>query len=437
MLPKACGYNTLLNYSVMSFKDCVEYIDNITAESPYGIYHVLLLINPVDSYVWEERQDVWNYIFILYSSIYSLLFFLLGILSLVLLIKRDCIRLKTKTFFAIYTCIVIFGFSRGFHLAFDPYGVLGWIQQQFPQWTIITRALALLGFPSLTASYTLVFLTLYKSAELGQSRLWHQKWKVVIPLTAGHYTIAIIAEVIANTASYPALASVIVCDAFFTLWGLLVCIVYLFAGHRLLRKINRQFAQSVRISNSFSSEKKRRWWRQRQESQSALQDESYERQSQKISQTVRKIAIITYFTAILTIVYAVINMINLFFTLRFVFVLCFGLNGLGKPIRWLVLQGVINTIEIPLALLMIYSVTDLNIIIEKIMFKFCCYCTLKPCQTCINNSSPRPIPDPEPLPVQTGTGTEESSKINTSSTKRLIPLNFVINSSTNDLSIPV
>ena len=402
MLPNACSYNVLFNYSTMSFKDCIEYIDNITSESPYGIYHILLLINPVDSYVWEERHVAWNYTFIGYSVVYSLLFFLLGIFSLVLLIKRDCIRLKTKTFFAIYTCIVILGFSRGIHLAFDPYGVQGWIQQKFPQWTIITRALALLGFPSISASYTLVFLTLYKSTEVGQSRLWHQKWKVVIPLIAGHYTIAIVAEVIANTAKYPALASVIVCDAFFTLWGILVSVIYLFAGHRLLRKLNRQFTLSARISNSFKSKGDKKWWRQQQKSQSELQDENYKRQSQRLSQTVRKIAIITYFTAIMTIVYAVINMVNLFFTSRFIFVLCFGLNGLGQPVRWLVLQGAINTIEIPLALLIIYSVTDLNIIIEKIMFKFCCHYNFKPPQTCTDNSSSRPIPDPEPLPVQTG-----------------------------------
>ena len=412
----------------MSYEDCIEYIDNITAERPYGTYHILLLINPVDSYVWEERHEAWNYAFILYSSIYSLLFFLLGILSLVLLIKRDCIRLKTKTFFAIYTCIAIFGFSRGFHLAFDPYGVLGWIQQQFPQWTIITRALALLGFPSLTASYTLVFLTLYKSAELGQSRLWHQKWKVVIPLTAGHYTIAIIAEVIANTASYPALASVIVCDAFFTLWGLLVCIVYLFAGHRLLRKINRQFAQSVRISNSFSSEKKRRWWRQRQESQSALQDESYERQSQKISQTVRKIAIITYFTAILTIIYAVVNLVNLSFASWFIFFQCLGFNGLGEPIRWFVLQGAIKTLELPLAMLMIYSVTDLRIIVGRMMSMCCFCCNLKSPQTCTSNVSTGPSPGPLPQ-----TTSLESLGTKTISVETSIPRNFFIDSSRNDL----
>ena len=416
----------------MSYENCIEYINNITADRPYGTYHILFLINPVDSYVWEERHEAWNYAFIGYTAVYSLLFFLLGILSLVLLIKRDCIRLKTKTFFAIYTCIVIFGFSRGFHLAFDPYGIQGWIQQQFPQWTIITRALALLGFPSLTASYTLVFLTLYKSAEMGQSRLWHQKWKVVIPLTAGHYTIAIIAEVIANTAAYPALTSVIICDVFFSSWGLLVCVVYLFAGHRLLRKLNRQFAQSVRISTSFSSERERRWWRQRQESQSALQDENYERQSQRISQTVRKIAIITYFTAILTIIYAVINMVNLSFASWFIFFQCLGFNGLGEPIRWLVLQGAIKTLELPLAMLMIYSVTDLRIIVGRMMSMCCCCCNLKSPQTCTNNASTGPSPGPLPQ-----TPSLESLGTKTTSVEVSTPRNFFIHSSTNDsLDLP-
>ena len=136
--------------------ECNEYIDNIT----FGIppYRLLFYINPVDTPIWEPRDKIWDRVFLSYSVVFATLNFLLGLLAVFLIIKRKCIRLKTKTFFAVYTCLAILGFSRALYLAIDPYGVIGWMIDYFPQWTIISRFLSILGFPSLTASYSLVFI---------------------------------------------------------------------------------------------------------------------------------------------------------------------------------------------------------------------------------------------------------------------------------------
>lgn len=392
---------------------CIEYIDNISSTIP--AYYLLSLINPVDTQwpVWNEKTTEWDYISLVYSGVFSLIYFLLGVMCLALVIKRNCARLKTKTFFAIYICLAVLGFSRGLHVALDPFGVQGWLMGRFTQWAIISRSLAALGFPSLTASYTLVFLTLYKSTNLGNSRLWHQDWRVIIPLVSVHYIIAIVAEIIANTASYPALVTVIICEACFSTWGVVICFIYLFAGRRLLNKLKQQCADSNRLSISFSKEKERRLRKTRQPSQSALSDENYARSYSKISQTIRKIAIITYFTALLAIVYAVFSKASLFVTCWLIFYNCLGFNGQGDPIVWLTVQICIKCIEIPLAVIMLYSVTDLNALVGTLRLVFCCCCCKqsKPSKTCSTQSSPTPTQSKSQVSLRTQV--DNSSPIST------------------------
>lgn len=371
--------------------DCFEYIDsglNITAP-----YELLFLTAPtVNSFIWAQRSVAWDYAFITYTAVFSAIFFVLGFMSVVMLFKQDCIRLKTKTFLAIYICIAILGFSHAIQLSLDPFGILGWLLKYFPQWNIISRFLIVLGFPSLTASYMLIFITLYKSVDIGASRLWHQDWRVVSLLVAGHYIIAITAEAIANTANYPALGAIIICQASYAVWDVFICTIYLIAGCRLLRRLKAQCEASVRMSSSISTPSRDVWRRTgRQESQSVLSDEHYNRQYNKISQTLRKVAIITYFTSFFSVLHALISITSLFFMSWFVFYQCFGLNGVGDPVIWLVLQIALKMVEILLAMVMIYSVTDLKAI--WVVFSNCC-CLHKPTGTnhCTDSTGPTTIP---------------------------------------------
>ena len=73
---------------------------------------------------------------------------------------QDCIQLSTRTFFAVYLSIAILGFSRGAFFVLDPFSILGFINNSFTRWVIVSRFLAILGFPSLVAACTLIILTL-------------------------------------------------------------------------------------------------------------------------------------------------------------------------------------------------------------------------------------------------------------------------------------
>ena len=342
----------------MNGTTCIDLLKNKSA------YTLLFHLNPVDSEtpIWEQRSELWRLLFIVFTAIYSFFYFKLGLLSLVMIIKRNCARLPTKTFIVIYTCLAILGFSRGLLLTLDPYGMLGWIMTRFRQWIIISRMLAVLGFPSITAAFTLVFLTLYKSTELGTSRLWVQNWRVVVFIAAVHYLPAVGTEAIANIAPYPALLSVIICEGVFTLWGVLICIFYLFAGGRLRRRLKGQCSKAVRRCLSTLE----------RHPPVGLREEEYRKHYRRIAKTVRKIGLISYGTAILGILYAAVSAAALIMVSIFAFHNCFGLNGLGHSVSWFAIKVASRSMEIPLAFVMLYSVTDVRGVLQVIRGTFCC-----------------------------------------------------------------
>ena len=343
---------------------CKMHKDTLTdGKAPYQI---LTVLTPLDDSIWKERSDAWFLTFKIYAAVYAVIFLLIGITAVVMIIKKDCIRMKIKTFLAVYVSIAILGFSRSLFLALDPYILIGFIGDRFEGWIIVSRLFAIFGFPSLVASYTLIFLTLLKIANVSAGNQWYERWKFVIPIAATPYVIAITAEVIGLTATYPALVSVIACEAFFSLWGIMMCIVFLFAGVRLLRQVRVHAKRTNRMSNMERATPEER--QQRVE----FANQEHARHHVRIGRTTRKIAIITYATAVLAIIYSVATASNLVALSLFIFDQCIGYMERGDSVLWLVNQIVIRTVEIPLALVMLYSITDVSAVLHIMKQLLCC-----------------------------------------------------------------
>ncbi len=387
------GSGQSLSSNSSDFGTCQMYKEIITSDKEP--YEVLSFLTPLDNYsrVWTERSDEWNLTFCIYTRFLSAVYLVLGIVAVGMIFKKDCARLRAKTFFAVYTTIAILGFSRFLFFALDPYGLVGFIHDRFDRWVIISRVLAAFGFPSLVASYSLMFLTILKIAKASVNRQWYQCWKFVAPITAIPYLIALSAELIGHTVPYPALISVLVCEAFFIFWGITICIVYLFAGTRLLRRIRRQERKTVRVETFHGvhadehgvdigrEERGRRGLRKalaarRAELRNLSQFESQEylRHHSKISKTTRKISIITYATASLGILYSVFTAAYVIILSLLIFNSCLGYSGRGNSTVWLAIFMTTRTSEIPLALIMLYSITDISSALAVIKGIFCCHC---------------------------------------------------------------
>ena len=62
------------------------------------------------------------------------------------------------------------------------------------------------------------------------------------------YVIAFAAEFIANFTPYPGLVIVKVCGLSFALWGLVMCLTFIFAGNCLLRQLRLRGRKTVCVS---------------------------------------------------------------------------------------------------------------------------------------------------------------------------------------------
>ena len=336
----------------------------------------LSFLVPKDCRIWEERSLAWNLTFKISVGLLALLFLLLGLLAVVMVIRKDSLRLQLKakngpkTFYAVYTCIAILCFSRFLLLALDPYGIIGFISQHFRCWIIISRLLSLPGFPSLVASYTLVFLTLVKlSAASLQTKHWYHQWKYVISVALVPYVIATAGEAISHASFYPALLTVLVCESLFTLWGAIVSVTFLFTGNRLLRKIRMLQAKSVRVSHDHTSGPSEDTLRQVQSHRYVRSE--YQRRIESIRNSIRKIVIITFVTAIISILYSLTNATNLTLLSLLVYD-CLGFMGRrGHPDAWLTLMIMLRFLELMLVVNMLYSVTDAQQIIAMLTCHHC------------------------------------------------------------------
>ena len=333
-------------------------------------YQVLSLTVPLDTTVWEGRDEAWMITFSIYVAVSSLIFLLLGLLSTMLFIKKDCLRLPTKTFFAIYSSTAVFGFSRSLCLVLDQYGLFGYIGDPFPAWFIVSRMLGAFGFPSLVASTTLIIFTLLKVAKANPGKQWYHYWKFIIPIMLIPYIISFTAELIGNFTPYPGLLIVLVCEVFFAVWGLLICIAFLFAGNRLLRQLNLRGRKTVRISAVRNSSN-----RGDMEAQMATRHQFASREQQRhqirTRRTTRKITIITYGTALFTISYSLLSIAAAIMTSILLYSFCLGFNGQALSSIWLAFEVSKRVNEIVLGAILLYSITDIAGMM-KVIYGRCC-----------------------------------------------------------------
>ncbi len=364
-----------LNDSFGVINSCEEY--KVAFTENLVPYQILALTVPLSKDVWTERDEAWTICFYVYIAVMSVIFLMLGLVSVVMLIKKDCIRLPTKTFFAIYMSTAIFGFSRALFLTLDPFGLVGFISDQFSAWFIVSRLLGAFGFPSLVASTTLMIFTLFKVVKAVPGKQWYHYWKFIILIMLVPYVIAFAAELIGNFTPYPGLLIVKICELLFAFWGLLMCITFLLAGNRLLRQLRLRGRKTVRISTVRGTAPPGHDMESRLATRQEFVSREQQRHQLRNKRITRKIAIITYGTALFTITYSLLSIASAIMVSFLLYVLCFGFQGKGLSAVWLAFEFTKRVNEIILTVVLLYSVTDVAGI-TRMLYGKCCRTNANP-----------------------------------------------------------
>ena len=353
----------MINGSNRTAENCVEYVEYFNRDR--HPYETLSLLVPTNDVVWTDRSTAWTTLFILMIVLLAIIYATVGIVSVILLVRRDCLRLGTRTFFAVYLSMAILGFSRATLFALDPFGILGFISGWFPGWIVISRFLAAVGFPSLVASCTLIVATLFKLVNAKQEKQWYEKWSYVLPPLAIPYAIALIAEAMGHISTYSAVFSGIVCETFFVFWGLFICISFLCAGTRLLKTLKNNHRKVTIVSQDqiFTDH--------RLSNTSANQFKMHDRKTKRIA---RKIIVITYGTATAGVLYSIASAGGVVIVLILIFMDCMGFVNMTNSALWLGIQFANFVTEIFFAGFILYSVTDISLLLSFFKIALHCQC---------------------------------------------------------------
>ena len=345
-------------------------------------YYVLSFVVPSISTHWQERTPVYWAFFYIMLVVFACLYLCLAVSCILILAKRHMAqRFKVRTFIAIDVALMVLGISRVLFFILDPWGQSGFCNHY--ACIVISRLIGALAFPSLTASYTLVLITLWKSARIQLGMSCIQRLKVLVPLCFIHYGVAVVFEILGSIPTKRSMVVVIllvVCEAAFSTWGFLVCFSFLITGHRLLKSVEKsarsssmicrdspnltrhQLIEKSKFQNQSQVERKR--------SQPTLKLKHMLREHHR--RAIQKVSRITYITVLLGMLYSVVTFVNLILICLSLFFGCPGYlaDTLSPqhPGVWLMLRYVSFTLEMLLAVLLTYSISDYRPILNLL----CC-----------------------------------------------------------------
>ena len=209
---------------------------------------------------WGHLNRTWVIAFYIHVIIFSVSFFALGTISLLVLIMRDfqgrrvLKELNPKivyTLACINVLLVILGYSKFFFFMLDPYLVSGYLDCEYCHipWSLMES----LSLPSLTVAYTMEFFTLWMCIQIVQESVF-KKCQFVAPFAFINYAVAMVVQVVANLFVYPGIITIITCTVYFICFGIIVCLVYILTGWRVLGTIKTTARRSTFISSSMRRE---------------------------------------------------------------------------------------------------------------------------------------------------------------------------------------
>ncbi len=363
--------------------------DDCEVQPGNSTFEVLSVLVPSTSPVWHPRSDGWFVVFYVVLVIFGVLFLGFALACMFLLIKRHLVqRFKVRTFIAIDLALMTLGISRSLFILLDPWGQSGFCTHQ--ACVIISRLLGSLGFPSLTASYTLVFITLWISARIRLGTSWIQKLKILIPLCFLHYGVAILFEIVAALPFRTPLVVVsflVACEAIFSLWGFLVCLLFGIAGFRLLRTVKKSAKSSSIICkdspnvNRHDLIDKAKFQNSGKHARSATNRRLRKIVRGQQKKSIRKVTLITYITVVLGMLYSVLSIVNLVLMVLTIFEGCVGtISGRKQhPALWMTLKCLAFILELSMGVLLTYAISDYTPLVK--FLKMILTCSLEDCNS--------------------------------------------------------
>lgn len=197
---------------------------------------------------WPVARLTWGVAWELHWIGLGVGFALIAVHSLIALVMADKSKAFTRKllFYAVNTLLLMLGTTRALHLWIDPYESL---QNNVNIDLWLNRILFGIAFPCLTSSFCLVHVAFLEVAKMKLGLRKLHSLPFVSTIIFIHFVIVFVSDItVALQADKKEL--LIVCQAFFILWGFLNSFAFLYSGGKIIRKSSETRKQLAQISKS-------------------------------------------------------------------------------------------------------------------------------------------------------------------------------------------
>ena len=199
--------------------------------------HITLAADAEPGPYWPVAKQLWGIAWEFHWAGFGVLFSALALRSLVALarVNRRQGFGRKPLFIAINALLFTLGTTRGLCLFLDPYSS-GDNGVKCPSW--LARLLFGVTFPCLASSFCLIHLAFLEVAKIRVGPKKLQSARFVGGIITVHFALEITAAI--TTAVNPDLAIyLIICQSFFTLWGILLSASFIYSGSKVIIRAGR------------------------------------------------------------------------------------------------------------------------------------------------------------------------------------------------------
>lgn len=312
---------------------------------------------------WGDLSTGWLVAFYIHVAVFGVAYFILGTLSLLVLVQRDFQGRKdlreldhkiVYTLLCINILLVIFGYSKFLFFILDPYFVSDYISCEYCHipWSLMES----LSLPSITIAYTMEFFTLWLCIQIVQESVFN-KCKFVAPFTFLNYVIVIFVQIISNLYVYSAIIVIIGCAIYFICFGIIVCIIYIITGWRVLGTIRGVARRATVVDKESKTNSTAETAQTKRKDKKPSKYAFRERFTKTQKLAILKISRICYGTAFLGLLLMAVQIVLVVILARVLLTDCISSSNPDKNL-WLVFQYFREIIEFAMGAILLYCTAD-------------------------------------------------------------------------------
>ena len=199
---------------------------------------------------WKQAERTWGWTWELHWLGLGSLFTVLALYALFSLYNKsqsvNCGRRNKHSTKAINTLVLTLGLSRALFLMVDPYASKIGLCKNCS--VFLGRILFAIGFPCLTAAFSLIHLAFLQISKLKLRPNGLQSPKFLLSVISFHFGLVLVTEIFLHFCA-DSTSMIIVCQTFYILWSSMLSVSFLYSGRKIMHFVHESRQQIMALGS--------------------------------------------------------------------------------------------------------------------------------------------------------------------------------------------